>query len=227
MISKKQTRNKRTNKQKRYKKRVSRTRKMRGGAFSQNELQQLRSNGFSDEQIQTLDAMNVPFNDLMMRINQLWNQGDNGFHGNSDDFSEQIMIDILNEHIFDSIPQAEDDVHDMDISFNGDNDSLHLSDLNVSQDSMRTNTTIPDESLNNSQFSNDSMSSLFSENESSASEMNGGKRKRKTMRHRNKKERSKKQTGGTCFGNGVGSNNNDPNYSIYNTNMLKLFPYKT
>jgi hypothetical protein len=29
-----------------------------------------------------------------------------------------------------------------------------------------------------------------------------------------------------CYGNGVGANSYDPNYSIYNTNMLKLFPYK-
>lgn len=27
-------------------------------------------------------------------------------------------------------------------------------------------------------------------------------------------------------GNGIGSNCNDPNFSIYNTNLLKLFPYK-
>ena len=27
------------------------------------------------------------------------------------------------------------------------------------------------------------------------------------------------------FGNGYGANCNDPNYSIYNTNLLKLFPY--
>lgn len=48
-----------------------------------------------------------------------------------------------------------------------------------------------------------------------------------------KKSRSKRRyatrktmKGGTCYGRGVGSSNYDPNYSIYNTNMLKLFPYK-
>lgn len=40
------------------------------------------------------------------------------------------------------------------------------------------------------------------------------------------KKTTRKQRGGTCYGNGVGANNYDPNYSIYNTNMLKLFPYK-
>lgn len=32
--------------------------------------------------------------------------------------------------------------------------------------------------------------------------------------------------GGVRFGNGIGSNCNDPNQSIFNTNLLKLFPYK-
>lgn len=39
--------------------------------------------------------------------------------------------------------------------------------------------------------------------------------------------KTRKQKGGTCYGTGVGANNYDPNYSIYNTNMLRLFPYRT
>jgi len=38
--------------------------------------------------------------------------------------------------------------------------------------------------------------------------------------------KSRKQRGGMCFGNGVGANNYDPNFSIYNTRELTLFPYK-
>lgn len=48
----------------------------------------------------------------------------------------------------------------------------------------------------------------------------GGKKKwggRKT-----RKLRSRKYNGGS----NVGCNNSDPNYSIYNTNMLQLFPYR-
>ena len=44
---------------------------------------------------------------------------------------------------------------------------------------------------------------------------------------KNNMRKSRKQQGGTCYGTGVGANSNDPNYSIYNTNMLKLFPYRT
>lgn len=231
-MAKRRTRSRR---QKRHR-RISKTRKMRGGAFSQNELQQLQTNGFSEDQIQTLQEMNISFNDVMERINQLWNQGDNGFHGNSNAFAEQIMNQIMNEHTpnvdFDAIPQAEDDIHDMDMSFNGDDNSLHLSDLNVSQDSMRANTTVGDESFNNSNFSDGSMSSLFSENESMESQYGGRRRRRSTSKKvrkskkRKSSRKSRKQKGGTCYGSGVGANNFDPNFSIYNTRELDLFPYR-
>ena len=46
-------------------------------------------------------------------------------------------------------------------------------------------------------------------------------------RHRKKARKSKKLRGGNRIGgNNIGANCNDPNFSIYNTNMLKLFPYK-
>ena len=58
-------------------------------------------------------------------------------------------------------------------------------------------------------------------------------RRRKTKRKtKNNKKRNLKGggsrylKGGRCFGNGVGANSNEPNFSIYNTNTLKLFPYK-
>jgi hypothetical protein len=46
------------------------------------------------------------------------------------------------------------------------------------------------------------------------------KRSHKTKRY------YRKQKGGVCFGNGIGANNYDPNFSIYNTRELRLFPYK-
>ena len=53
-------------------------------------------------------------------------------------------------------------------------------------------------------------------------------RKRKTMKKRRtmKKRKGRKQRGGNCYGSGVGANAYDPNYSIYNTNQLKMFPYR-
>jgi hypothetical protein len=57
----------------------------------------------------------------------------------------------------------------------------------------------------------------------------GGSRKRKyhKINKKSKKNKKHRQRGGQCYGRGVGSNSYEPNYSIYNTNMLKLFPYKT
>ena len=52
----------------------------------------------------------------------------------------------------------------------------------------------------------------------------GGKRKR--VKKSKSKRKSRKQKGGVCYGTGVGSNNVDPNFSIYNTRELQLFPYK-
>jgi hypothetical protein len=225
-MGKKHTRNRRQ----KGNRRIARTRKMIGGAFSQTELQQLQAAQFSDNQIQSLQEMNIPFDNIIFRINQFRNQVPDN------ELSEHVMVEILNEQIFqnpnaedmDAIPHAQDDVHDMDVSFNSDNGSLHLSDLNVSEDSMRANTTTGDESFGNSNMSDGSMSSVFSENESFASETGGKRRKRKASRKNKGRNarKSRKQKGGMCYGNGVGANSFDPNYSIYNTNMLKLFPYK-
>jgi hypothetical protein len=46
---------------------------------------------------------------------------------------------------------------------------------------------------------------------------------RKTTRRT--RNRTRKQKGGVVYGRGYGANCYDPNNSIYNTNMLKLFPY--
>ena len=58
------------------------------------------------------------------------------------------------------------------------------------------------------------------------------KRHYKTKNNIKNKKKNKKSTrrrsfkGGTCYGSGVGANNYDPNFSIYNTRELQLFPYK-
>ena len=50
----------------------------------------------------------------------------------------------------------------------------------------------------------------------------GGRRRKR----RTRKMRGHKQHGGMRYGTGVGSNCFEPNYSIYNTPTLSLFPYK-
>jgi len=53
------------------------------------------------------------------------------------------------------------------------------------------------------------------------------KKSKKTRKGRkSRKMRGHKQRGGMRYGTGVGANCYDPNYSIYNTPALSLFPYK-
>jgi hypothetical protein len=189
-----------------------RRRTMKGGAFTQQELQQLQNSGFNQHQIESLTDLGVSFNEVIQKVDTITNQED--FSGNSDDVAEQVMVELLNEHIFenpsnqsDIIPHADDDPHylDMDQSFDSQG-TMNLNELNISNVSdMSGYTTSPDESDN--EF--------------------GGRRRRKRKTRRGKKSRkTRKQRGGKCFGNGVGANSNDPNFSIYNTNLLKLFPYR-
>lgn len=50
--------------------------------------------------------------------------------------------------------------------------------------------------------------------------------RKRTRRSSRRRRHTYKHIGGACFGNGVGSNHVDPNYSIYNTRALQLFPYR-
>jgi hypothetical protein len=55
------------------------------------------------------------------------------------------------------------------------------------------------------------------------------KRRNKTRKSKKNNKRTRRRRnlrGGRCYGTGVGANNYDPNFSIYNTRELQLFPYK-
>ena len=52
------------------------------------------------------------------------------------------------------------------------------------------------------------------------------KRVIKTRVRTRRKQRGGKQRGGTCYGTGVGRTSTENNFSVFNTNQLKLFPYK-
>ena len=58
--------------------------------------------------------------------------------------------------------------------------------------------------------------------------MNELKRYNKITGGRRRKFRKtrKSRKGGMCYGSGVGANSTDPNFSIYNTRELQLFPYR-
>jgi hypothetical protein len=49
----------------------------------------------------------------------------------------------------------------------------------------------------------------------------------KSLYRRKKNKINRKNTSRKMKGGNFGGNCSDPNFSIYNTNMLKLFPYST
>ena len=126
---------------------------------------------------------------------------------NGDDSRGSLHLSELNDD-----NQGEMRLSDLDLDDDHSEGSLHLSDLDVSQYSDDGYTTDEDR-------------------------LSGGRKKRRTMKKRKGRKTHKKQggkhrrktrrqRGGKCYGNGVGANNNDPNFSIYNTRELHLFPYR-
>jgi hypothetical protein len=194
---------------------------MKGGAFSPDEMQNLKGQGLNDYQIESLNQLGITYAEVMQKFSSIMNRSSEGFNSNSDDMAEQVVTELLNEHTtnnpnatamnLEPIPNADDDDHHMDM----DND-----DLNLSQHS--------NGSLHLSDLDQMSTDSGYTTDESRG--WWGGKRRRnrKSRKHiKNRKGlKSRKHKGGSFFGTGVGSNSNDPNFSVYNTNMLKLFPYR-
>ena len=222
-------------KRKHYRKKTSKIgrsyKKMVGGTFTQEEKQQLLSLGFTENDIQILSNRGIRLNIIQIRLNRI--NPDTG-----DNFTPQELIqDIQNNEInslnISGISDASDNEHELDESMNttiedisylnGNNHSqgsLHLSDLDDSR--------VSQGSLHLSDLGN-----LTNDSVNTTRDNSFGGRKRKTYsktkkgrKARKYNRKSRKQKGGMCFGNGVGANSYDPNYSIYNTNMLKLFPYR-
>jgi len=190
---------------------------MKGGAFTEQEKQDLKAQGFTNSNIDSLEDFNVRYDQVEQKINS--------YNGNPDDMVDHVMYIIFNEQMNDQgfnneiIPHNDNDLHDLNdddlnasfeshgSNLNQSQGSLHLSDLEQNS-RMSGHTTDPDESFGGKK-------------RKSRKIRKHSKKGRKTRKHRRRKQR-----GGTCYGRGVGANSYDPNYSIYNTNELKLFPYK-
>jgi hypothetical protein len=152
-----------------------------GGAYTQDQRQQLLNLGFTPEFLQIVDRAKVGFD---MLLNNFQESG-----LTAQQYMAQTYED-LDMNPDEGFTDVEDDDED-----NEDNDE-----------------------------------------ENNMDDQEGGKRKRKnhkkskTKKSKTKKSKTKKRKlynkkGGTLYGKGYGANCNDPNNSIYNTNMLKLFPY--
>jgi len=210
----KQTRKKlRRPKRKSYRKRTSKSyRKMVGGDFTQEESQQLLGMGFTQNDIQVLSNTGVGLNIIQMSLNQV-NPATNA------PFTPQELIQSVNEANNEmenldeaaAVPNQENGVPGAPY-----NDVPGALGAPYNEDPIANNFEEQGPGLN--------MEDLGPYSPRSVTEMGG--RKRKTRKGRKYGRKSRKQRGGTCFGNGVGANNYDPNFSIYNTRELTLFPYR-
>lgn len=219
---------KRVNKTRRHK-RGGKRRTMRGGAFSQYEKNQLLNDGFIQSQIDRLDDLGVSYNEVIAKFNFIINeQYPDGISDEERELvCEQVELELMNEHmnqdddLYQPIPHNQNDQHFMDVddedygnldlSNDVNDNSLHLSDLNnVSRES--GNTSVEDLSFG-----------FGGKKRKQKSKRNVGKKGKNTRKNKRGKRKMK---GGNCYGTGVGANSYDPNLSIYNTNMLKLFPYR-
>ena len=231
------TRSKKRNTQRKSKKRNNRSykksKKQRGGAdFSPAQREQLLAMGFTEDHIDTLAQVfpNTDADVVMNLIQQSLGQINN-ITGQPN--TPQEIIDSLNP-----------DNNENDLSEIGDDNSQH----NISDDSLVFD---EDDDLDNN-IDDVSEDSIVSDQGNTTNErsslmdiaelnldnvdQNAGRRRktrkiRKTRKTRKirkgkKSRKTKKQRGGMRYGTGVGSNCFDPNYSIYNTPTLSLFPYK-
>ena len=280
-----------------------------GMGFSQQDIEVLAATGVGLNIIQmSLNQVNpatgAPFtpqeliqsvNEANEEINQLDISGISNASEddhNLDDGQNLNHDQNLNDSYNDSMntTSEETNLNDSNV-FNGNNnsqDSLHLSDLNVSADNGSANTTMEDDSFGGRKrktrkgrkgrkhgrksrkqrggtvFSDEQLTELgnlgFSDSQKKVlAEVMGeidANSKMNLIRHNvqqvdprtgqvitiqqfmddiadspdvggsKRRRKSHKQRGGMCFGNGVGANNYDPNFSIYNTRELTLFPYR-
>ena len=119
---------------------------------------------------------------------------------------------------------------DLDNNDNNDNNNLNNNISDISEDSIVLSDQ-GDTTRDDSRMSIGELDEVEDEN----GHQNAGRRRtrkgrkgRKTRKGRKGKKgrKTKKQRGGMRYGTGVGANCFDPNFSIYNTPTLSLFPYK-
>jgi len=179
-------------------------RKMTGGNFSMEEKNQLINYGFTQEDINMLeeDHPNLNYNIVLVSLQQ--NNPNTGLRFTPEELIQSIN-DIHNENVLDISDIS--DVSDVGSEHNFNNDSL-----NTTRESLSSLDSL--DSLDDGSGLNHSDLDMSVSRTSSI----GGKKRKTRKTH--------KQKGGMCYGTGVGANCNDPNYSIYNTRELQLFPYK-
>lgn len=219
----------------------------KGGDFTNEEIIEMNRLGFTAEQIQILrDNILTDIQLVRHSLQQINPDTGNNFTPQelidsvlrvNGELDENVPLDdSLNESI---ISNGSDDVHYLDneldnnIDFD-DNNSLHLSDLEETND-----TTTEDIS-----FGGKTRKRRTKTNKKKTIRKRRGKTVRRRSRKMSKRRRSRKMRGGNVDdltsadfnpnlaydskqngGQNIGANCYDPNFSIYNTRELTLFPY--
>jgi hypothetical protein len=207
---------------------------MVGGEFNSSDVNELLSLGFTNEDIEFLSTVSPNINLIRQSLQQVNPETGSLFS------PEEIMQSVhqaFNENDISQISNDEEDVHNEDFMYDypeSTNTSQEsLSGLNLDNSSLDDSSSSFMHSLHDSDLNNSNISSA---NTSVSDTSMGGKKRRKTNKKRTKSKSPKSRKsaksrrriikGGNCYGRGVGTNSYNPNFSIYNTKLLNLFPYK-
>lgn len=243
---------KKNRKNKKYRKK---TYKMKGGNFNQNDVGQLTNLGFNNEQINLLSEHVPNVNLVMQALHQINPNTGNNFTPQEliDDLQNELNtnMDIEEENPFDisGIHSEASDEHDIDFgdnSFHFDDDDNHhdtsihnsmnttMDDISNISNNSNMNTLNLSDSVGTGFFLNDSDLNVSNHSQNTTRDNSfGGKKTKKNKKIRkNNKNNTKKYKKNNKVnknkkgGANIGANCPDPNLSLYNTNMLKLFPYR-
>lgn len=182
---------------------------MKGGEFTAEDRDDLHELGFTENQINDIESGNIPLNEVMQKYQEI-----------SNNITQNHIAELVTFHLLNNMNNSLNWDNISMISNNNEDDPMDINELNISDDTL---------DLNNTSNIQNSLTDMESINNSIGGKKNKKSHKKthkKTLRKKRKTRKTKKQRGGMCYGTGVGSNCNNPNQSIYNTNMLQLFPYK-
>jgi hypothetical protein len=211
----------------------------RGGVFTNEEENTLTDLGFDENHINFLNDHNVSLQNI---------QDANQFvlNNNQHDIACVIARYLPNENNQNGMQQ---DLHIDDLQVDNQNGDLNINDLQGEGEgegegeNNLNDAFIQQPELNNSGETDPEFGSFSFDDDDEDGDVNvelglnddhehnqaaGKTRKIKTRKGRKgrKGKKSRKMRGGMRYGTGVGANCFDPNYSIYNTPALTLFPYK-
>ena len=191
---------------------------MRGGVFTAQEEARLNAENFTPEQIDILNQLNIPMATIDQAIDYF------------NDNLNKIIIFIAQQ--LNTNPNVNLFAYPEMGQGNNDNDEqpgpgIDLADLQGDGNPQQNMDMDMDMDNQNNELDQTGVTSMADESDDEF-EMEGG-RKRHTRRRKNGKRKSHRRhkKGGALYGRGYGANCYDPNYSIYNTNLLKLFPYSS